>query len=75
LAVQKIGNTEITLQLKMRPMVEGIANRCRNRPGKSEKLIVVAGVTSDEPFGHAICPHRSPFVMIPIAAFGEPDLG
>src|SRR6202035_4648708 len=54
-------------------MVERIAERGRNCPGKSEELFVIAGVAGNQPFRHSISTHRSPFVMVPKVAISEPD--
>src|ERR1700730_12522507 len=54
-------------------MVERVAERGRNCPGKREELVVIAGVAGNKPFRHAIGTHRSPFVMVPKVAISEPD--
>src|SRR5208282_5188147 len=74
LFVQKFCDAEIALQLQMRPMIEWIADCGRYGSGVSQEFIVIAGVAGNKSLRHSIGAHRSPFVMIPVAALSEPDL-
>src|ERR1700757_1004584 len=64
--IEKLGDIEIPLQFEMGPMIERVTDGGRNRPGISEEFVIIAGVTGDIAFGHSMCPHRSPFVMITV---------
>ena len=55
-------------------MIERVAKSGRDCSGKSQKFIIVAGVAGNQSFGHTVRTHRSPFVMVPIVAIGQPNL-
>src|ERR1700751_4744305 len=64
--VEKLGDIEIALQLKVGPMIERVADSGRNGLGIREEFVVIAGVTGDTAFGHSMGPHCSPFVVIAV---------
>src|ERR1700740_806405 len=64
--VKKLSDIEIPLQLEMGPMIERVADGGRNGLGVREEFVVIAGVTGDITFRHAMRPHRSPFVVIAV---------
>ena len=56
--------TEVTLQLKMRPMIQRIAQGVWHGRTPSLMLFPRRGVTRTKALGHAICPQRPPFIVI-----------
>ena len=67
---EQVGDAEITLQLQVRPMIQGIAQRVGNGLGPGDELVMRRGAAGAEFFRHAVAAHRAPFVVI---AF-QPDL-
>jgi len=63
-------NPERASQLHVRPVIERVAKRVRDRPRPRLELLPVGGIPGAEPLGHAVRPHRPPLVVIAL----EPDL-
>ena len=56
-------------------MIERVAKRGRDSSRESQEFFVIAGVAGNEVFWHPVGTHRSPFVMVPVTALGQPDPG
>ena len=67
---QGLGDAEIPLQLKMAPMIQGVADGERERFCKRAKLVKRVAVAGDEPFLHPGAAHGAPFVVVA----GQPKL-
>src|SRR6516162_9353797 len=59
----------------MGPMIERVAKRGWDRSRESQEFFVIAGVAGNKVFWHPVGAHRSPFVMVPVTALGQPDPG
>ncbi len=57
------------LQLHVRPVVQGIANRFGDGPGPGFEFFEVGGVARAKTLRHAVSAHRPPFIVIAV----EPD--
>ena len=68
---EQFGDAEWPLQLQVRPVVERIAQRRRNRAGPRLELFLIGRVAGAKTFRDAVGPHGSPLVVIPV----EPDPG
>ena len=67
---QLAGEAERKSELEVRPVVEGIAQRVRNRLGPGLELLPVGRLAGDRPLGDAVGAHRPPLVVVTV----EPDL-
>src|SRR5436190_8330440 len=63
-------HAEVSLQLKVSPVIERIAQRVRHSARVSQEFFIRCGIARAEGFAYSIRPHCTPFVVI---AF-EPDL-
>ena len=70
LFAQQVRDAEITPQLKVRPMIQRVAQRVRHRPRPRLELLLRRSVAGDEFLRHTVAAHRPPLVMIPL----QPDL-
>ena len=68
--VQQLRNSEVALQLEMRPVVQRIAQRVRNGSRPGQKLLVGRSVPGNVFFRHAVRAHRPPFIVVSL----KPDL-
>src|ERR1051326_4424175 len=67
--VKELINPEIPLQFQMRPMIERIAQRMGNRRCPGWEFCESIRLARAKSFGHAVRPHRPPFIMIAL----QPD--
>jgi hypothetical protein len=63
---QPMGDAQRTPQLHVRPMIQGIAERGRDRLGPFLELIPVRRIAGAITFGHAVGAHRPPLVMVAV---------
>ena len=71
LAVEQTVETEVALQLEVRPVVERIAQRVRDGLGPGLKFLARRGVAGDEALVDAVGAQRAPFVVVA----AEPEFG
>ena len=67
---QLAGQAERKAELEVRPVVERIAQRVRDRLGPGLELLPVGRLAGDRPLGDAVGAHRPPLVVVAV----EPDL-
>ena len=70
LAIEERVDTEVALQLQVRPMIQRIAQRVGNRLGPRLEFFPRRRIAGAKTFLHAVRPHAAPFIMIA----GQPDL-
>jgi hypothetical protein len=55
---------EVSLQLKMSPMVYGVSDKIRHNTSESNELLILVSVTGYKFLGNAACTHLTPLVMV-----------
>ncbi len=69
LLIEQFGNAKVALQLEVRPVVEGIAQRVGNSSRPRQEFLVGRGISRNIFFRDPIRPHGPPFVVISL----QPD--